>query len=64
MKEQLFSKDEIVEIINIVKGIFRYAKQSRNVLHNESLFLDLLEQTCSKVTRIVQEKNENENNNN
>lgn len=63
-RKQLFTNEEQQEILNIIKGIFQYAKKSPNCLSSEELLLSLLEQSCSKVVGIIEDRKEKEKNQN
>lgn len=57
MAEDIFSIDEQIEIIKIIKGIFCYAKQNRKILSSEKLLLELLEESCTRVTFVIKDRN-------
>lgn len=56
-EENLFSMDEQLEIIRIVKGIFCYARNNRKILQNEALLLALLEKSCDSVSFVIKDRN-------
>lgn len=56
-EDNLFTVDEQIEIIRIVKGIFCYAKKNRKILSTETLLLELLESTCDKVSFVIKDRN-------
>jgi len=55
--ENLFTIEEQIEIVRIMKGVFVYARHNSKILTRESLVLRLLEESCNKVSFVIKDKN-------